>query len=94
MIEVKRFDYKERKFKNGKIVPDFYECFYYQNGNKIAWYDSRESVIYLNSKMLTKDFTKPYFDRMKESKYCESFNELIEFLGIDENTKLSEFLDM
>lgn len=94
MITVKRFDYDERKFKSGKIIPAFYECYYYWNGKKIAEYNSRENVVYLNTRMIGNDFKKSYFERMNESKYKEAFEEFVDFLSLDRAAKLSEFMDM
>mgnify|MGYP007123348949 CR=1 FL=1 len=94
MFTVKRFDHDERKFKSGKIIPAFYECFYYWNGKKIAWYSGRDNTLYLNTWMLGNDFKKSYAERMKESKYKEAFEELVNFLSLDRAAKISEFMDM
>lgn len=93
MITTKRFDHKEMKFRN-KTIPAFYECYYYWNGKKIAWYSGRDNTLYLNTRMLGNDFKKSYFERTKESKYKEAFEELVDFFHIDESAKLSEFMDM
>lgn len=64
---------------------------YFWNGKKIAKYDSKDGIIYLNSSLLGGDFQKTCFERMKESVYSEAFSELIKLLSINEETKLSEF---
>ena len=88
MITTKRFDYKEKKYRN-KVVPAFYEIYYFWNGKNIAWFSSKDNTLYLNTRMLGNDFEKSYFERMNESKYKEAFEELIEFIHIKEETKLS-----
>lgn len=93
MITTKRFDYKEKKYRN-KVVPAFYEIYYFWNGKNIAWFSSKGNTLYLNTRMLGNDFKKSYFERMNESKYKEAFEELIEFIHIKEETKLSEFMNM
>ena len=93
MITTKRFDYKEKKYRN-KVVPAFYEIYYFWNGKNIAWFSSKCNTLYLNTRMLGNDFEKSYFERMNESKYKEAFEELIEFIHIKEETKLSEFMNM
>lgn len=94
MIKTKRFDYEERYNKMGKLIhPKFYECFYYWNGREIAFYDSRKGILYLNTKLLNKDFKLSYFERMNDTKFKEGFDELIDLLGINKDTKLSEFLN-
>lgn len=95
MITVKSFNYEEKKNKAGKVIrPGFHESFYIYNGKTIAWYKGDEDTFYLSTRMLNKDFSKSYFERMKDSEYSEGFNELIDLLKIDENTKLSEFLNL
>lgn len=93
MITTKRFYHKEMKFRN-EVVHAFYEIYYFWNGKKIAWFSSKDNTLYLNTRMLGNDFKKSYFERMNESKYKEAFEELIEFIHIKEETKLSEFMDM
>ena len=93
MITTKRFDYKEKKYRN-KVVPAFYEIYYFWNGKNIAWFSSKYNTLYLNTRMLGNDFEKSYFERMNESKYKEAFEELIEFIHINEETKSSEFMNM
>ena len=93
MITTKRFDYKEKKYRN-KVVLAFYEIYYFWNGKNIAWFSSKDKTLYLNTRMLGNDFDKSYFERMNESKYKEAFEELIEFIHIKEETKLSEFMNM
>lgn len=94
MITKKKFEYKERILCNGKIIPAHFECHYYWNGKIFAYYESRENVIYLNSRMLDKNFNDPYEKRIQNSKYRESFDELFKQLLVDEQTRFSEFLDM
>lgn len=93
MITTKRFDHKEMKFRN-KVVPAFYEIYYFWNEKKIAWFSSKDNTLYLNTRMLGNDFKKSYAERMKESKYKEAFEELVDFLSLDRAAKLSEFMDM
>jgi hypothetical protein len=93
MITTKRFDYKEKKYRN-KVVPAFYEIYYFWNGKNIAWFSSKDNTLYLNARMLGNDFKKSYFERMNESKYKEAFEELVNFLSLDRASKLSEFMNM
>lgn len=93
MITTKRFDNKELKFRN-KVVPAFYEIYYFWNGKKIALFNSKDNTLYLNTRMLGNDFKKSYSERMKESKYKEGFEELVDSLFLDRAAKLSEFMDM
>ena len=93
MITTTRFDNNEKKFRN-KVVPASYEIYYFWNGKQIALFNSEDDTLYLNAWMLGNDFKKSYFERMNESKYKEAFEELIEFIPIEEETKLSEFMDM
>lgn len=80
----------EKRFENKRN--NDYECYYRWNGKEIAWYNSKEDVVYLKDSMLSGNYKKSYFERMKESKFPEAFKELVEFLSIDENTKLSEYM--
>lgn len=93
MITTKRFNHKELKFRN-EVVPAFYEIYYFWNGKKIAWFSSKDNTLYLNTMMLGNDFKKSYSERMKESKYKEGFEELVDSLSLDRAAKLSEFMDM
>lgn len=94
MITNKKFEYKERDMGNGKIIPAHFECYYYWNNKVIACYESLENVVYLNSRMLDKNVNDFYSKRIQNSKYSEAFDELIEQLQINDQTKFSEFFDM
>lgn len=100
MITVQRTDYKERTITNrrtGKVIktiPAHYECRYLCDGKEIAWYDSKDNVVYLRTDYLAKPFSAPYEERMKNSKYVAMWNELIEFLNINKDTRLSEYTNL
>lgn len=93
MITTKRFDYKEKQHRN-KVIPASYKIYYFWNGKKIAEFNSKDNILYLNTRMLGNDFKKSYTERMKESKYKEAFEELVDSLSLDRAAKLSEFMDM
>lgn len=97
MIEVKRTDYPEKVIQNKRLGTSmvraaWYECSYRWNGREIATYDSKEDIIRLNTDYLGGSFRATYFERMKTSKYADAFAELVEFLNINENTALSEYM--
>lgn len=93
MITTKRFDYKEKQPRN-KVIPASYKIYYFWNGKKIAEFNSKDNILYLNTQMLGNDFKKSYTERMKESKYKEAFEELVDSLSLDRAAKLSEFMEM
>lgn len=92
MIDVVRNDYKEKIGMNGKLIrPKFYECEYFWEGKKIAWYNSQDDVLYLKSTLLGGNYRDSYIERMNSSPYKEEFGELINLLSINEKTLMSEF---
>ncbi len=98
-ITVKRYEHKERtrKLPNGQVVvaaPASNESYYYWNGKEIAHYRSRDDRIGLNSDYLSRDTKASYMDRMKKSKYPEMWADLVEFLNVDENTRLTEYFNV
>ena len=94
IITVIRDDYPKRTVRlhgNEKIIPAWYECRYFWDGQEIAWYNSRDDVLYLKTKYLMPDFKKSMIERMKGSSTPEMWQDLVTFLKIDKNTKMSEY---
>lgn len=98
MIEVKRYNNKERVYKSGKVVPASYNCYYYfsYNGRKLelAWYDSKDDILLLNSSYIHKDFSMKEYDRALLGKFKEAYEYLFSMLGVDKNTKMSEYFNV
>lgn len=98
MIEVKRYDNKERVYKSGKVVPASYSCYYYfsHNGKKLelAWYDSKYDTLLLNSLYIHKDFSMKEYDRALVGRFKEAYEYLFQMLGVDKATRMSEYLNM
>lgn len=106
MIEVKRTEYPERviHYRGGRIppktVPAHYVCYYKFGGRQIAYYDSRDDCIYLNSRIIDRlaDGTRKregkVYDRALRCGMAEAYKELFEMLGADEKTRMSEYCDV
>lgn len=98
MIEVKRFDYKQKVFtyKNGKqkTTPAYYECFYRFERKEIACYDSRTDTLYLNSLYISKDRKLKEYDRALAWELKSAYKYLFEMLGVDKDSKLSEYANI
>ena len=97
-ITVKRHDYPERirHLRNGstKVIPAYYECIYYWNDKEIAYYVSREDVVYLKTDYLGRGKDLRYFGRMKASNDPGMWADLVQFLKINSDTKLSEYFNI
>ena len=99
-ITVKRHDYPERtrivNRRTGKtvIIPAFYECHYYWNGNEIAFYNSRDDVLYLNTAHLSRGKSLSYFERMRASEGPEMWVDLVQLLKINSGTKLRGYFNI
>lgn len=97
MIDVKREDYPELNFKG--VIPAHYKCIYRYNGRKIAFYNSREDCLYLNSDYIdrrkdgARDRSGATYTRAMNCKLAEAYEELFAMLGVDEKTHLSEFFE-
>ena len=109
VIEVIRTNYPEKTihFKNGteKFIPARYECKYRYEGKTIGFYDSKDDIVYLNDDYINAGLD--YRDRKKWAKWChtspydrakscpnhEAYDYLFAMLGIDETTRLSEYMD-
>ena len=99
MIEVKRTDYQQkviRNKRNGKerIIPAHYECRYLCNGKEIAYYDSRDDVLYLKTDLIGHDFKRSEYDRAMACKYSEAYRHLFQMLGADKTTRMSEYTSL
>lgn len=98
MIEVKHYDNKERVYKSGKVIPASYHCYYYftHNGKKleIAWYDSKDDILLLNSLYIHKDFSMKEYDRALVGRFKEAYEYLFQMLGVDKTTKMSEYFNV
>jgi hypothetical protein len=96
MIEIKRYEHKERviQYKNGlvKTIPAYYECYYYYNGIEVAWYKSKDDVLCLKTKYIERDRTKSDYERALNGSYKEVYSYLFSMLGIDETSRLSEYM--
>ena len=97
-ITVKRRDYPERvrTLRSGRtrVIPAHYECTYYWKGKEIAYYVSREDVVYLKTDYLGRGKGLSYFERMKTSEDPEMWADLVQFLKINSDTKLSEYFNI
>ena len=97
-ITVKRHDYPERirHLRNGstRIIPACYECVYYWNGKEIAYYASREDVVYLKTDYLGRGENLSYFERMRASEDPEMWADLVQFLKINSGTKLRGYFNI
>lgn len=91
MIEVKRSDHPAKTLRNGEIRPAFYECHYYHNGKQIAWYDSKQDVIYLRTDFIGTNFKETPYTRALKCPMSDAYKYLFEMLNVDEKTKISEF---
>lgn len=92
MITVKRVDYKAVYDRRGKeIKPDRYECRYYSAGKELAWYDSYEDVLYLNSRYIDRSHKKD-FDKAVNGKYAEEYKYLFAMLKVDGTSRMSEYM--
>ena len=96
-ITVKRYDYPERtrRYRNGEThtIPAFFESYYFWNGKEIAYYNSRNDTLFLSTARLGRS-REDYFERMKKAPKPEMWADLTEFLGITENTRLSEYFNL
>ena len=70
-----------------------YRSHYYWNGIEIANYTSDNDTVYLNASYLDRDRNSNYMERMENSKNKDMWNDLIEFLDITKDTKLSEYFN-
>ena len=97
-IEVKRHDYPQRtrKHRNGSmtIIPAFFEAYYFWNGIEVAHYNSLDDVLYLNTDYLSMGRGLSYQERMKQAPNPDMWEDLIACLNIDENTKLSGYINV
>ena len=101
-IVVKRNDYKEHIFR-GIVRPAYYECEYFFEGRKIAFYDSRDDTLYLNSDFIDRDKEgkrdrarrdETAYNRALSCKIAEAYKELFAMLGCDSETHFSEYIDL
>ena len=97
-----------RNKRTGKetIREAFYCCSYRYQGREIANYNSEEDIIRLNSEYIdskvsnarmkerSEYFKKPAYERALECDYKEAYKYLFAMLGIDETTKMSEFMNI
>ena len=98
MIQVKRYDYDEKTihYKDGRVrvIPKHHECYYYYNGMEIATYESKDDVLYLKTRCIERDRTKSDYRRALDGQFKEAFGYLFAMLGVDENSRLSEYMSM
>jgi len=94
MIDVRRFDSKERTDVRGNVIPAFYTCEYRHNGIEIANYNSKSDIVYLNSDLLLPYKRGTVYERAIGGKYKEAFEYLFNMLNIDSTTKMSEFTNI
>lgn len=88
----KRNEYPERTvhYKNGgtKFIPAHYEIHYIaDDGKEIAWYRSKDDVIYLKTAYISKEFKKAYSERIIGSRYEKEYEKLIK-----KYSKVSEYM--
>ncbi len=94
-IAVKRIDHPEHtstRHRKTITIPAHYKCYYYWNGMEVAWYDSVKDTVYLKTELLGHDFKKPMLERMKTSTYAHIWADLTEFLNINQDTQLGEYM--
>lgn len=98
MITVKRYDYPEKviHYKNGKVktIAAHHECYYYHNGIEVATYSSKDDVLYLKTKYIERDWNKSTYNRALNGQRKEVYSYLFSMLGVDETTRLSEYMNM
>lgn len=95
MIEVKRHDYKEvRNKRTGQITPAYYECYYYYKRHELAWYNSKEDILRLNTKYISYDKTTVYERALKSNMYGDAYRYLFDMLNVDKDTNMSEYMNM
>ena len=99
MITVKRTDYEAKTFRNKRtgrtrLVPSHYECRYIYDGKEIAFYESRDDVLYLKTDYIGSDFKRSEYDRALTSKYSEAYSYLFQMLNCDSTTRMSEYTNL
>ena len=99
-IIVKLEKYPAREFR-GKITPAYHKTHYYYNSCEIAFYDSRDDTIYLNSDVI--DIaesgkrvirTGNQYKRAISGKYREVYKYLFSMISADETSFYSEFINV
>lgn len=95
-IDVRRKDYPPMvaKNRNGDVmytIPARHECRYIHNGKEIAHYDSQDDCLYLRTDCIGSDFKKSEYDRALSCELKDAYKYLFDMLGIDRNSKISEY---
>lgn len=97
MVDVYRKDYpaKVRKLRNGgeQTIPAWYSCVYKCGNKQIAYYDSRDDVLYCKTDYIGHDFSKSVYERATTCKMKDVFKYLFFMLNVDKESILSEFTD-
>lgn len=95
MIDVKRYNHEEKVNKRtGQITPAYYECFYYYKGYELAWYNSREDILRVNTKYISHDKTTEYKRALNSAMYSDAYKYLFDMLNVDKDTNMSEYMNM
>lgn len=98
MVDVIRKDYPAKtwidKRGNEHYKPAHYFCDYVYRGREIAYYCSTDDVLYLNSECIDKNYKDKTFNRALNGSYSSAYKYLFELLKVDENTTISEFLNI
>lgn len=95
MIDVRRYDHKEATNKRtGAVTLPWYECYYYYNRKELAWYDSREDILRLNSNYLSKDKATEYERALKSERFSGAYKYLFDMLNADKETNMSEYMNI
>lgn len=85
VIRVQRIDYPahtrtiNRRTNKTVTVPARYECYYYWNGEEIAYYRSDDNTVYLRTDYLGKPISRDYMGRMKKAPRPEMWADLSSF---------------
>lgn len=81
---------------NGRrqTMPEYRESWYSWHGRELAWYDGKDDVLYLRTDLLAPGGGRDYMRRMAEGMCRQGFADLAELLGIDADTRLSEYTSM
>ena len=88
------FTVEWRDYKATSFAPAYYVKAYYWDGKKIAEYDSRKDVIYLDSRKIAKPNGDSIYNRALNGGYGRRFRHMFDALGVDETSTLSEYMDL
>lgn len=89
-----RFEVVRHDYKTTRISAAYFTNVYYWYGEKIAEYDSRKDVIYLNSRKIAKPNGDSIYNRALNGGYGRRFRYMFAALGVDETSTLSEYMDL